>query len=269
MNKKPVPDPFALAIAAEMQGLLAPAEIILNGSRAVSEHREDSDVDLMAVCQDETARRLVEETLFGLPEGDPPVHVYTITRAEFRRLAPQAQSFPGQAARYGVPPGGQPLDYRPERDPTPAEIRDGADFWLQLANIELREFQLRSEDDRPWTRSIGPLHAQYAMQWAIKRLLYLANDPVRYRRDIAVMWRHIQATRPLTMPDRVEAVEQLLAATAEPGGEGCSLTAFIHAHRRRLEAPVLGMEEWAGLRRCLEPAVQALLAEARERAGLG
>ena len=69
------------------------------------------------------------------------------------------------------------------------------------------------------------------MQWAIKRLLYLADDPVRYRRDIAVMWRHIQSVRPVVMPDRVDAVERLLAATADAGDEeGCILDGLGH-HR--------------------------------------
>ena len=264
-----VPDPTGLAAAAAMQQLLAPAQIILNGSMAVSEHLPDSGVDLMAVCEDEATLVLVKEKLDSLLEGEPPVHVYAITRAEFQGMAIMAQSFPGQAARYGVTADGQPLNYRPERQPSPVEVRDGADFWLQLARIELREFLLRSKHDRPWDRHTGSLHAQYAMQWAVKQLLYLDNAPVRYRRDIAVMWRHIQSVRPVTMPERIEAVEQLLAATAEPGGEGCLLTAFIHAHRRHLSIPVLGEEQWSSLCRHLDPAVNALLAEAEDRGGRG
>ena len=128
---------------------------------------------------------------------------------------------------------------------------------------------MNTDLDVPWSRRIAPLHAQYAMQWGIKRLLYLDNDGVRFRRDLAVMWRHIQSARPLTAPDRVEAVERLLAATAESGGERCTLTAFVQAHRRHLIMPVLDDEQWAGLSRHLEPAVRALLAEARERSGEG
>ena len=112
-----VPDPTGLAAAAAMQQLLAPAQIILNGSRAVSEHRPDSGVDLMAVCEDEATLVLVKEKLDSLLEGEPPVHVYAITRAEFQGMAIMAQSFPGQAARYGVTADGQPLNYRPERQP--------------------------------------------------------------------------------------------------------------------------------------------------------
>ena len=111
------------------------------------------------------------------------------------------------------------------------------------------------------------LHTQYAGQWAVKRLLYLANDPVRYRRDLAVMWRHIQSVRPLAIPDRIEAVEQLLAVIATPGGEGCVLTGWVEAFRGHRIMPVLDGERWAGLRGALEAAFRALMDEADERGG--
>ena len=133
--------------------------------------------------------------------------------------------------------------------------------------IELREFRLDTDEARRFSWRMAPLHGQYAMQWAIKRLLYLADDPVRYRRDIAVMWRHIQDTRPLASPERVEAVERLLAATSELGGQRCSLTAFIEAFRMHRTLPVLPDEQWAGLLDTLEPAVRALMDEADERGG--
>ena len=49
-----------------------------------------------------------------------------------------AQSFPGQAARHGVTPEGKSLDYRPPRAPTAAELRDGADFWMNLGLVQLQ-----------------------------------------------------------------------------------------------------------------------------------
>ena len=269
MDAKTQPDPAALAIAAAMQELLPTAQIILNGSRAAGEHRPDSDVDLMAVYNDEEAKVLADEALpilLGQPrDGAPEVHVYTIVRADFEQLALMGQSFAGQAARHGVTPEGLPLDYRPEREPTPAEIREGAEFWRQMGLIELRQFRLASGDGSPFAWRLAPLRAQYAAQWAVKRLLYLANDPVRYRRDIAVMWRHIQDTHPLTAPERIEAVERLLAATATPDGKGCTLTGWVEAFRLHLALPVLPEEQWPGLRDTLEPAFRALADEADER----
>ena len=60
------PDPVALSVAKVMQELLAPGQVILNGSRAVGEHRPDSDVDLMAVFDDDGVRRLADEALSDL-----------------------------------------------------------------------------------------------------------------------------------------------------------------------------------------------------------
>ena len=56
------PDPVGLAIAREMQELLRPTKVILQGSRATGDHRQDSDVDLMAVCLDEKVVREADET---------------------------------------------------------------------------------------------------------------------------------------------------------------------------------------------------------------
>ena len=87
------PDPLGLAVAREMQERLCPAQVILLGSRAVGDHRPDSDVDLMAVCADEAAVREADRTLRQLLEGKyevPVVNVTTITQSEFIRTAPLA-----------------------------------------------------------------------------------------------------------------------------------------------------------------------------------
>ena len=106
---------------------MRPSETILLGSRAVGEHRPDSDVDLIAVALDEAAEERTKAILRELLEGKrraPVVSVFTITREQFRRTALLAQSFAGQAARYGVTPYGRSLDYQPEREPAPEEIRE-------------------------------------------------------------------------------------------------------------------------------------------------
>ena len=51
------PDPEGLAIAREIQKRVCPAEAILGGSRAVGDHRPDSDVDLIAVAPDDAAAK--------------------------------------------------------------------------------------------------------------------------------------------------------------------------------------------------------------------
>ena len=56
-------------------GKAEPAEVILLGSRAVGEHRHDSDVDLMVVAPDEAEVKEADEALRHLLEGkyEPPV----------------------------------------------------------------------------------------------------------------------------------------------------------------------------------------------------
>ena len=57
------PDPVGLAIAREIQRKVRPMDIIQGGSRAVGDHRPDSDVDLTAVASDEAAPRRTKEIL--------------------------------------------------------------------------------------------------------------------------------------------------------------------------------------------------------------
>ena len=207
------------------------------GSRAAGDHRPDSDVDLMAVCADEAAVREVDETLRQLLEGKnevPVANVVTIARGEFVRTAPLGQSFAGQAVRHGVTPHGKPLDYRPEREPTPEEIREAAVFWLYLAETHLQSFDIiiNSEHDHLRRSDIPAFQGQTALERAFKGLLAAGNDGTRFRRGAAVMWQHVKETGPIADRDGAEAVENLLAATMGPDGSGCSLTKFTETRRR-------------------------------------
>ena len=264
------PDSAALAIARQMQELLKPAEIILLGSRATGDHRHDSDVDLMAVASDDAAAARADDTLRQLLEGKyevPVVNVTTITRVEFRRTAPLAQSWARQAARHGVTPDGRSLDYRPERDPTAEEIREAAVWWLALADIHVEGFAGLAKD-RPHTASfILGFQAQQALERAFKGLLTASNDDARFRRDAALMWRYTEGTQPVGDRDGAKAMEELLSATAEPDRPGCRLTALSEAYRRGDLIPDVSDSELEATKRHLVPAVNALITEALARCG--
>ncbi len=60
---------------------------------------------------------------------------------------------------------------------------------------------------------------------------YVGNDPVRFRRDVAVMWRHTRGLAP-RLPARGDVVGRLVDANAEADGKRCHLTSFIEAYRR-------------------------------------
>ena len=49
------PEPLGLQVAGEVQKAVAPATVILYGSRAAGDHRSDSDVDLMIIAPDRSA----------------------------------------------------------------------------------------------------------------------------------------------------------------------------------------------------------------------
>ena len=283
-----VPDPEGLAIAREIQRKVRPAEIILGGSRASGDHRPDSDVDLMAVAPDEETARRTRETvleLFGdtagklvvkdmtIIHGQLPVRgleagVVTLTREEFWRTAPLAQSFAGQATRHGVTPEGRGLDYRTERNPAPEEIRELANWWLRLAQRHLETLDLFLERELLYDPEFLGTEVQWGLERAFKGLLAAANDPLRFRRDAAFLWQHVKSVRAIVDRDSVQAFENLLAATTGPDGSGCCLTAFSEAYRRDTPYPYMSDVELEGVKRWARPAIGALIEEALARSGV-
>ena len=264
------PDPEGLAIAREIQDRLRPAEVILFGSRADGSHSPGSDVDLTAIAPDEDAAERTEETVSEILQGRsgaPEVTVITRTREEFRQWALLGQSFAGQAARYGVTPDGRSLDYRPEREPTPEEIRELTIWWLKMAERHLNSLKYHLENPRLADSWYQGLQAQWGLERSFKGLLAADNDTVRFRRDAALMWRHIESTRPIADREGAQAMESLLAATTGPDGLGCSLAALTEAHLRGEPAPELSEREWEAVRSYLPTAVDALITEALARSG--
>ena len=265
-----IPDPEGLAIARDMQERLKPAQVILQGSRATGDHRPDSDVDLMAVCADSSAVKDADETLRQLLEGKyevPVVNVITITREEFLRTVPLAQSPAGQAARHGVTPEGRGLDYRTGRKPEAEEVRQAAFFWLVLAEVHLDGFNRLLEHEWLSRTHIPAFEGQTALERAFKGLLTAGNDEARFRRDAAVMWRHFESAIPIRDRDGADAMASLLAATKGTDEQGCSLTRFTEAFRRGDIVPDPTGSERRAIGLHLAPAVNALISEALDRAG--
>jgi len=101
----------------------------------------------------------------------------------------------------------------------------------------------------------------------LKGLLAAGNDGTRFRRDAAVMWRHIKDTGPITDQQGAEAMDNLLAATGGPDGSRCSLTKFTGGWRRGDLAPDPTEAERQAMTLHLAPAVGALVTEALARSG--
>ena len=62
-------------------------------------------------------------------------------------------------------------------------------------------------------------------------------------------------------------MENLLAATAGPDGQGCSLTAFSGAFRRDTPYPGMSDGELGAVNRWKRPAIGALITESLARSG--
>ena len=167
----------------------------------------DSDVDLMAVCPDEDAAREVNRTVRSNSwkgSARAPVRERDCHHpgSEFVRTAPLGQSYrrSGRPARRNPrrQEAGLPAGTGPRR---PRKSSREAVSWLTLAEVHLGAF---SRTEGTWLAGshIPALDAQTALERAFKGLLAAGNDPVRFRRDAALMWRHIKGTEPNHGPER-------------------------------------------------------------------
>ena len=125
-------------------------------------------MDLTAIAPDDGGAERTKEILRELLEGKtgtPVVNAHAVTREEFQRWALQAQSFAGQAARYGVTPDGISLGYRPEREPTPEGIQELTLCWLRFAhNHRTITGFLLEEDELCHVECLGR-----TVQWGLER----------------------------------------------------------------------------------------------------
>ena len=168
-------------------------------------------MDLTAVAPDEDAAERTEETVNEILQGRrgaQEVVVITTTREEFRQWALLGQSFAGQAARYGVRPDGKSLNYQPEREPTAEEIRELSIWWLRMAQGHLNTLKYFSENPRLADSEYQGLQAQWGLERSFKGLLAAGNDPIRFKRDAALTWRHVESTHPIA--DREASAAGLL-----------------------------------------------------------
>ena len=124
------PDPHALKIAAAAQEGVGPDLVILFGSRAAGDHREDSDVDILVVTDREhhgSAGAAAERAAQDYIRQNPPeleLGIISMTRQTFDRCRRANQHIAGQAARHGIPMVGTAREPGDEPEPGPD------DHWL-------------------------------------------------------------------------------------------------------------------------------------------
>ena len=133
MNAK-TPDRHALNVADAVQDAVAPATVILFGSRAENRHREHSDIDLLIITGNgnpQGAEIVARKAASAYMKSNPPRHgvdVISMTRKEFDRCRTANQHVAGQAARYGIVMNGENLGHSSrQEDAYP-------DHWVETSN---------------------------------------------------------------------------------------------------------------------------------------
>ena len=217
-------DAQALAIAQAVQAAVAPATVILFGSRAVGDYRPDSDVDLLVVSDEanpkDTAFRAKKAAAAFMRHCPPDLEVNPmgISRREFRRCRQSFQHLAGQAARYGVFMSDPELDTGAENaadaaaDPYPAHW-PGTKQRIRNALRYRRDMDAFIRSEGVSQESIGFV-AQQAVENVLKGWLSAYNDDRRYQHPLPPLWRAIQELEDFNDPANQEvyaAVSELFA----------------------------------------------------------
>ena len=217
-------DAQALAIATAVQAAVAPATVILFGSRAVGDYRPDSDVDLLVVSDEanpkDTAFRAKKAAAAFMRDCPPDLEVNPmgISRREFRRCRQSFQHLAGQAARYGVFMSDPEMDTGAERSadaaaaPYPAHW-PGTKQRIRHALRYRRDMDAFIRSEGVSQESIGFV-AQQAVENVLKGWLSAYNDDRRYQHPLPPLWMAIQELEDFNDPANQEvyaAVSELFA----------------------------------------------------------
>ena len=189
-----VPDQHALNVARAVQKEVAPAMVILFGSRATGRHREHSDVDILVITvgnnplrtrlgAEYAARRYLKE--------NPPkleVNVIGMTRKDFDHCRRAKQHIAGQAARYGVIMNGETLGPPPRyEDGYPAHWPETRQ---RIQNTgEYHHHFNEMIDENHWDQKIMGFLGQQAVENALKGWLSAYNDDRTFGHKLTDLWR--------------------------------------------------------------------------------
>ena len=271
-------DPLAFAVAEAVQRSVAPARVILFGSRARGDYRYDSDIDLMVITNaaDTTAAelkaKLTARECLRLQQTDIGVDVVTMTVTSFRRACLANQHVAGQAHNHGISMSHESLDnIVPEPDGYP-------DHWPETARrLQTVEEWLYHVNDM-LDRESGPQRvmgfgAQQAVENALKAWLSTHNLQRNYGHDLMPLWDEIRNLPETSTPDAATAataVDDLFACTRYetpelPGAQLDRLTKYAVDYRYAGVSYVMTAAERAEFKELLNVAVSAIVALVHQR----
>ncbi len=193
------PDPHALGIARAVQERVAPDTVILFGSRAAGDYREDSDVDILVVTDDKGRPRNPRgmgagDAVKKYMESHPPlleVSIVTMTRSEFDRHRRAKQHLAGQADHHGVLMSGDRLENQSGYDDgypvhwpaTRKRLENTAEWGHHFDDMV---------DEDHWNQKVLGFAAQQAVENALKGWLSSFNDPSRFGHDLNSLWDYLE-----------------------------------------------------------------------------
>ena len=273
------PDQHALSIARAVQREVAPDIVILFGSRATGQHREDSDVDLLLISLDGSKRggRAGRAASAYMNQHSPflEVNVVNMTLAEFQRNRRAKQHLAGQADHYGVAIGMERMNYGagyeddyPEHWPATRQRLENTAEWSKQFN------DMVAEDH--WNQKLMGFSAQQQVENALRGLLSAHNDPTTFRHGLNGIWEYYVGTyydpnNPATRR-LYESVAQLLNHTTyedpdSPTGYGNWLVKYAADYRYNIAPRPMDRSEKATLQTMVNDATDRLVERIHELSG--
>ena len=273
-------DPLAMAVADTVQHSVAPAQVILFGSRARGDHRPDSDIDLLVVAGDsnvagsELRARFAAREYLTAQESDLGVDVVAMTRSAFDRARLANQHIAGQAFNHGIImcndnlewPAPEPDGY-PDHWPETARRLQTVEEWLYHVNDML--------DRESGPQRVMGFGAQQGVENALKAWLSTHNLQRNYGHDLMPLWDEIRTLPETSTPDAatvVTAVDDLFAYTRYETPELPSvqldwLTKYAVDYRYAGVSYAMTAAERAEFKELLNIAVSAIVALVHQRSG--
>ena len=187
------PDPRGLAIARAAQEEVTPDTVILFGSRAAGDHRENSDVDLLVVTRGsrhQSAAMKAHHAARSYMEANPPMLGLTVigmTQQDFNLHRKANQHIAGQAANHGVIMNGEKLNYSSDYNPGYPAHWPATRQRAETAHEFHHRFNLLV-DERSWDQKMLGFYAQQTLENALKGWLSTFNDPRRFGHEIELLW---------------------------------------------------------------------------------
>lgn len=248
-------DPRAVAVARAVYEAVGPESVILFGSRARGDYREDSDIDLMVICDGDMsnenymkAQNAATRAVRNVYRRRHGVDLLPMDKREYLRCRGGINHVAAQAARDGVDMNGDKEEYEPDAE----QSFDWEDVRQRVINTDRELITLSAliEGDVP-QEAIG-FHAQQALENILKGWISAVGESYENTHDLGILMGIIRS-----IPE-----ERDTPASEELGW----LTRY--AVRYRYTGAVIKMEDPAELHRLIARTVAAVEGRIRELTGV-